>query len=62
MRSREILLRVDSELRRENIEKARRLIAKGVNVTSKKLQHFLAPESLIPTRVCVFTHVISKFC
>lgn len=57
MRSRQDLLRVDNKLRRENIEKARRLIFKGVNVTSKKLEHFLGPDCLIPTRVCGFFYI-----
>ena len=55
MRTRQDLLRVDNESRRVNVEKARRLIFKGVNVTSKKLEHFLGPECLIPTRVRVLS-------
>jgi hypothetical protein len=55
MQTRQDLLRVDNESRRANVEKARRLIFKGVNVTSKKLEHFLGPLCLIPTQVCVLS-------
>ena len=55
MQSRKDLLWVDNELRHANLEKTRRLIFKGVNVTSKKLEHFLGPDCLIPTRVCVLS-------
>ena len=58
MRTQQILLRVDSDLRRKQIEKARRLIFKGINVTSKKLNYFLDQESLIPTHVHIFTSLL----
>ena len=48
------LLRTDSEARRRKIETAWRLIFRGVNITSQKIEQLLGSESLIPTRVCAF--------
>ena len=45
------LLRIDSEDRRRRVELARRLIFKGVNVTSQRIEQILGSESLVPTRV-----------
>lgn len=54
MRARQQLLRVDSESRRQKIEKARRLIFDGVNVTSQKIQDILGQDALVPTQVCPY--------
>ncbi len=46
------LTRVDSHARRAKIELARRLLfEQGVNITSKRIDTLLQPQSLVPTRV-----------
>jgi hypothetical protein len=54
------LIRVDSHRRRKKIEIARRLIFEGVNIASQKIEKFLGPESLTPTRVCLPVIPISE--
>jgi len=48
------LLRTDSKDRRRKIEQARRLIFKGVTMTSQKIDQILGPGSEVPTRVSAF--------
>ena len=46
------LARVDSEDRQRKIELVRRMMFEGgVNITSKRIEEFLGPTSLVPTRV-----------
>lgn len=46
------LARVDSQSRRNIIERARKMIFEGgVNITSKRVEKLLKPTSLVPTRV-----------
>jgi hypothetical protein len=52
------LIRADSQRRRQKIESARRLIFQGVNITSKRIDQFLGPESLTPTRVSLLALAI----
>lgn len=54
MRARYRLLRTDGNDRRRRIEQARRLIFKGVNATSQRIEQILGSESLVPTRVSTF--------
>ena len=47
------LARVDSEDRRDKIERVRKwMFEDGVNITSKRIEEILRPTSLVPTRVC----------
>lgn len=47
-----ILVRKDSEDRREKVEQARMLMfEKGIAITSVKIERILQPQSLTPTRV-----------
>jgi len=54
MCARSRLLRIDSVDRRRKIDLARRLIFKGVNVTSQSIEQALGETSLVPTRVSTF--------
>ncbi len=47
------LARVDTEDHRQKIELVRRLMFEGgVTITSERIETFLRPKSLTPTRVC----------
>ena len=47
------LARVDSQDRRNKIELVRRMMFEGgVNITSERIETFLRPTLLVPTRVC----------
>jgi hypothetical protein len=47
-----VLVRKDSEERREKVEQARTLMfEKGIAITSVKIERILQPQSLTPTRV-----------
>ena len=49
---------VDSKPRRVKIELARRLLfEQGVNITSKRIDDLLQPQSLVPTRVSRFENI-----
>lgn len=56
--TRENLQRKDTETRKRKIEQARKLIFKGVNVTSKKIDAVLGADALVHTRVCSFTFCV----
>ena len=54
-------LRLDNKDRQKRIEKARlQMFAKGIPVTSKKIEDLLGEKSLVPTRVRANHHVFAS--
>ena len=56
-------LRLDDKDRQRRIKKARHLMyAKGVPVTSKKIEELLSEKSLVPTHVRINYKLYTLFC
>jgi hypothetical protein len=50
-------IRMDTDTRRELVEAARRLMfIHGNSITSKAVEDRLGPQSLTPTRVCIYIY------
>lgn len=54
-RIRQARARRDDQLRRDKVEKARKLVyEKGISLASERVDNIIGPHSLVATRVCDF--------